>query len=181
MKTFAFVLLAALALTGKAMAFYSGQSGDPNLGFRDVEFGTVEKTDSQAGYDDAITKGMGVFFEDGVNGASGGYKVSINYSGTYNTATASLVTACIAARNVATGDTGGFPCVVKGYIDYALYSKATGMGIAVGGYLCVSNQATAKGRLIPCGSSVTSPFVALEKKDDTAANTGSIKIRIVSP
>lgn len=178
MKTTLILGLALFAL--KANAYTSAPSGDPVLGFRDVELRTVAKVDSVAGYDDAITKGMGVFFEDGTGDPSSGYKVSINYSGTYNTAIASKFSACIAARNVATGDLGGFPCAVKGYVDYALYSAVTlSAPIAIGDYLCISDQASVMGRLVKCGSGITSPYISLETKSTTG--TGAIKVQIVSP
>lgn len=181
MKQFLFALVGALTLAVNAYAYTSAPSGDPVLGFRDTEYRTVVKVDSVTGYDDAITKGMGVFFEDdGAGTITSGYKVSINYSGTYNTALASRLSACIAARNVATGDLGGFPCVVKGYVDYALYSAVASFApIAKGDYLCISDEATVMGRLVKCGSGVTSPYISLEDKTSTA--TGTIKIQVVSP
>jgi hypothetical protein len=179
MKNFLYTTLAGLVLATNAMAFSSAPSGDPVLGFRDVETATVIKVDSVTGYDDAVSKGHALFFEDGVGGLSGLYQVSRNYSGTYNTALASKLSACIATKDVATGDVAGFPCAVKGYVDYALYSVAGIYDpISVGSYLCISDQATALGRLVGCASGVTSPFIALEAK---TTGSGSIKVRIVSP
>lgn len=177
--TLTFILAMVLPLA--AHAYESGLSGDPNLGFRDAELQTMVKVDGVAGYQDAITKGMGIFYEDGTGDPSSGYKGSINYSGTYNTALAQKLTACIAARSVASGDLGGFPCVSNGYVDYALYSAVASPGapIAIGDYLCVSNLATSLGRLVKCGSGIISPFIALEAK--TATASGAIKIRVVSP
>jgi hypothetical protein len=178
MKTTLILALALFAL--KANAYTSAPSGDPNLGFRDVEYMTVEKVDSVTGYDDAITKGQGVFFEDGAGSPADQYHVSRIYSGTYNTAAAVKVTACIAARNVATGDTGGFPCVVKGYVDFAKYIQGHGAAIAIGTYLCVDDLTTAPpGTLVGCASGVSSQFIALEAKSEDTS--GTIKVRVVSP
>ena len=180
MKT-KFALLLGLTLAVNAHAFVSAPSGDPvNSGFRDAEFMSAVKVDGVTGYQDAISKGHAVFFEDGAGTPGDGYKVSRNYSGTYNTALASKLTACIAARDVASGDLGAFPCVTKGYVDYALYSTVASFAeIIVGSYLCVSNLSTSLGRLVVCGSGITSPFIALEAKTGTAS--GTIKIRVVSP
>lgn len=172
----ALIISLALLTSSLAFAYQSAPAGDPNLGFRDVETKSVIKVDGVAAYEDAISKGMGLFYEDGTGSPAGLYKVSRNYSGTYNTAAASLVTACIAARDVATGDVAGFPCVTKGYVDYALYTVATGNAIAIGTYLCVDDLATARGKLVGCGSGITSPFVALEAKGENTSGTIKVKV-----
>lgn len=171
------ISLAALVLTSNAFGYSSAPAGDPVLGFRDVETKTVVKVDSVTDYDDAISKGHGLFYEDGTGGLTGLYTVSRNYSGTYNTALANKLTACIAAKDVATGDVGGFPCVTKGYVDYALYAAVTTyQPIAVGDYLCVSDAATSLGRLVKCDANLTSPFIALEAKSTTG--TGTMKVSV---
>lgn len=175
MKNTFLVLIAGLVLAANAFAYSSAPAGDPNLGYADVEYKSVVKVDGVTGYEDAISKGHGVFYEDGTGGLSGLYKVSRNYSGTYNTALASKVSACIAARDVASGDTGAFGCVTKGYLDYAKYVSVTNMPITKGDYLCISNLATSLGLLVPCNTGITSPFVALESK---GAGTGTIKIAV---
>lgn len=180
MKNFLLSLFAGLVVATNALAYTSAPSGDPNNGFRDVEYATVVKVDSVTGYDAAISKGHALFYEDGSGGLSGLYQVSRAYSGTQNTALASRVSACIAAKDVATGDLGGFPCVTKGYVDYAKYAAVTFHApITKGGYLCISNSATSLGFLVPCASGVTSPFIALEDKSSTG--TGTMKVRVVSP
>ena len=169
-------LAVALVLSASALAYQPGGVGDPNTGFRDAETKTVVKVDSVTGYDDAVSRGHGLFYEDGAGGLAGLYQVSRKYSGTYNTALASKVQACIAARDVATGDLGGFPCVTGGYVDYALYDAT--IAITKGDYLCVSNLASALGRFVSCGSGVTSGFIALESK---ASGTGSnLKVKVQS-
>lgn len=176
--TLSLLLLASLALAPQlASAYSSAPAGDPARGFRDTETKTVVKVDDETGYDDAISKGHALFYENG-SGPGELYTVSRNYSGTYNTAAASLVSACIASKDVATGDLAGFPCVTKGFVDYALYSQGVGSSIAVGTYMCISDLATSKGRLVGCGSGVTSPFIALEAKGESTS--GTLKIAIDS-
>jgi len=82
-------------------------------------------------------KGHALYYSE--NELTGLYKVTRAYSGTGSDAASAKQIACIAARAVATGDAAAFPCVTKGYVDYAYYD-ATG-GIAVGGYLCVGSAA----------------------------------------
>lgn len=174
MKLF-LTIAASLVLSANAFAYSSGPAGDPVQGFRDVETKTVVKS-ATAGYSDAISKGHAVFYENAA--ITGLYTVSREYSGTYNTALATrLNEACIAAKDVATGDVGGFPCVVKGYVDYALYSVDTvNTPINAGDYLCISDAATSKGRLVGCASGITSKFIALEAK--AAVADGSIKVKV---
>lgn len=174
MKLF-LTLALSLVLSANAFAYSSGEAGQPNLGFRDVETKTVVKSET-AGYSDAISKGHAVFYENAA--LTGLYTVSRDYSGTYNTALATrLNEACIATKDVATGDVGGFPCVVKGYVDYALYSVASvSTPITAGDYLCITDAATAKGRLVPCDTNVTSKFIALESK--AAVADGTIKVKV---
>lgn len=176
MKNF-LTLILGLVLSINAFAYSSGTSGDPAQGFRDFETKTVVKSATD-GYSAAISKGHALFYEDGSGIPTGLYTVSREYSGTYNTALATRsAEACIAAKDVATGDTAGFPCVVRGYVDYAIYSAVTLYApIAVGDYLCISDQDTVKGYLVKCGSGVTSKFVALEAKSTTG--TGTIKVKI---
>ena len=179
MKNFLFSLLAGLVVAANAFAYSSGDAGDPNLTFRDVETKSVVKVDSVTGYDAAISKGHALFYEDGSGGLSGLYLVSRNYSGTYNTALASKVSACIASKDIATGNLAAFPCVTKGYVDYALYNTETNCPIVKGDYLCISDLSTSLGRLVPCASGITSPFVALEDKSGSGG-AGTIKISVQS-
>lgn len=174
MKLF-FTLALSLVLSANAFAYSSGVSGDPGQGFVDVETKVVKKSETAA-YDDAISKGHGLFYENAA--LTGLYTVSREYSGTYNTALATrLNEACIAAKDVATGDAGGFPCVVRGYVDYALYSVDTvNTPITAGDYLCITDAATAKGRFVTCGSGITSKFIALESK--AAVADGTIKVKV---
>lgn len=175
MKTF-LTLIVGLVLSANALAYVSAPSGDPvHSGFVDVETKTVVKSTTD-GYSDAISKGHALFYENAA--LTGLYTVSRDYSGTSNSALASrLNEACIATHDVATGDVGAFPCATKGYVDYALYSAVATFGnIVAGDYLCISDQATSKGRLVPCASGIISKFVALESKSTTA--DGTIKIKI---
>lgn len=176
MKLF-LTLAVGLVLSVNALAYVSAPSGDPVLGFRDVETKTVVKSETAA-YSDAISKGHAVFYEDGSGIPAGLYTVSREFSGTYNTQASVLsAQACIAAKDVATGDVAGFPCVTKGYVDYALYSVASvNTPILKGTYLCITDAATAKGRLVPCASNVVSQFIALEDKSSVA--DGTIKVRV---
>lgn len=174
MKLF-LTLTLGLALSVNAFAYSSGVSGDPVQGFRDVETKTVIKSET-AGYSDAISKGNALFYEKAA--IAGLYTVSMDYDGTYNSqAAVSAHNACIATKDVATGDVAGFPCVTKGYVDYALYDAVASFApIAIGDYLCISDEATVKGRLVKCGSNIVSKFIALEAKSSTGAGTIKVKI-----
>lgn len=169
-------LVAILALsTLRAEAYNSAVSGDPGQGFVDVETKVAVKS-ATAGYSDAISKGHAVFYENAA--LTGLYTVSRDYSGTYNTALATrLNEACIASKDVATGDVGGFPCVVRGYVDYAIYSAEPGTYITAGDYLCISDVSTSKGHLVKCGSGITSKFIAIEDKVATVSG-GTMKVKV---
>lgn len=175
MKLF-LILALGLVLSANAFAYSSGVSGDPGQGFNDVETKVATKSVT-AGYSDAISKGNGLFYEVA---DLDGHTVSRDYSGTYNTALATRAhQACIATKDVATGDVAGFPCVTKGYVDYALYSVATALTpITEGDYLCITDAATAKGKFVTCGSGITSDFIALESK--AAVADGTIKVMVKS-
>lgn len=174
MKLF-LTLIAGLVLSINAMAYSSGVSGDPGQGFVDVETKTVVKSTTD-GYSDAVSKGHALFYENAA--LTGLYTVSRDYSGTYNTALATrLNEACIASKDVATGDVGGFPCVIRGYVDYAIYSAAPGTYITAGDYLCISDVSTSKGHLVKCGSGITSKFIAIEDKVATVTG-GTIKVKV---
>lgn len=177
MKKNFLILGLALAALGsfEAQAYNSAPSGQPQLGFVDVETKVAVKSTAD-GYSDAISKGHALFYDNAT--IAGLYTVSRDYSGTYNTALATRMNeACIATKDVATGDVGGFPCVVRGYVDYALYSAVTSFApITAGDYLCISDEASVKGRLVKCGSGVTSKFIALEDKLTTG--TGTMKVKV---
>ncbi len=176
MKLFLTLIVGAL-LSVNAFAYSSAESGDVGQGFRDYETKTVVKSVT-ALYSDAITKGDVLFYSDASGELAGLYTVSKYFGGTPNAALATRTyEACVAKKDVATGDVGGFPCVVKGYVAEAAYDVvATATQIAVGDYLCISNAATAKGKLVACASGVTSKFIALEAKAATAQ--GFIKVKV---
>lgn len=153
-----YLLLAAIVLLPiNAKAYVSASGNDPRVGGYDVESKSVLKS-VVATYSDAISKGHALFYAD--TEVAGSYIVSRYYSGTYNTAKASNLSACIASRDVATGDVAIFGCQTRGYVDYARYD-ATG-SIAVGDFLCIGTAASVKGVLVPCAANIRSPFVALE-------------------
>lgn len=172
-----FAVLVALFVSVNAFGYSSPAGVDPAVGGYDVETKSAVKSEASS-YSDAISKGHALYYSE--NELTGLYKVSRYYSGAGNDAASVKRAACIAGRDVATGDTATFPCVTKGYVDYALYAAvaAPGAPIAVGDYLCISTQATALGRLVPCASGVTSPFMALEAK--TTTGTGTMKISVNS-
>jgi len=170
MKKYLVILVAALVSTS-AFAYVSPQGTDPNLGNYESEYKSAVKSET-ASYSDAISKGHGLYYD--LNSYTGLYKVSRYSTATANAATGVLFHACIAGRAVATGDVAAFPCVVRGYVDYARYDATS--PIAIGGYLCIGTAATNKGVLIGCDSGVTSGIVSLETK---ASGTGSdLKVKL---
>lgn len=172
------VLTLALALfSANAHAYLSASGNDPANGSYDTETKVAVKSEAST-YSDAISKGHALYYSE--SELTGLYKVSRYYAAASGeTATAAKWIACIAARDVATGDVAGFPCATKGYVDYALYSAVASFApIQLGSYLCVGNSDTVRGRLVVCGSGVTSPIVALEAK--TSTGSGTIKVSIQS-
>lgn len=160
-----FILALALILPIQAQAYVSASGNDPRVGGYDVESKSVLKSEV-ATYSDAISQGHALFYAD--TELTGAYVVSRYYSGTYNTAAANNLSACIAQRDVATGDVSIFGCATKGYVNYARYDAT--LAIGVGDFLCIGNAATVKGVLVACAANIRSPFVALEAK---ASGTGS--------
>lgn len=168
-----FAILGLLLIGANAHAYTSASGNDPNLGNYDVESKVVVKSEA-AGFSDAITQGHALYYsEDELTGL---YKVSRSFTGTANAATAVPYQACIAGRDVATGDVAGFPCYTRGYVSGVAYDATA--AIAEGGYLCVGNASTNKGKLLACNTSVVSKFVALEAK---ASGSGTdLKVRVLS-
>lgn len=171
MKLFG-TLLIALLVSADAFAYTSAQGNDPNLGNYDTETKVVVKSET-ATYSDAITRGHGLFYsEDELTGL---YKVTrTNANNGYESA-AQPYTACIAARDVETGDVAGFPCVTRGYVDYAIYDATA--PILEGGNLCVGSAATVKGKLISCGSGVSGRFISLEQKMSGSGSNLKVRVR----
>lgn len=169
----ALFLLLALVVSADAYAYTSASGNDPSNGSYDVESKVAVKSED-ASYSDAISKGHALYYQE--DALTGLFTVSRYYSGNEIAATAVPYQACIAQRDVATGDTGGFPCATRGYVDYAIYDAAS--SITVGNYLCIGTDATVKGKLINCDSNVVSNFISLETK---ASGSGSnLKVRINS-
>lgn len=172
-------LLVALALPLNALAYVSNQGTDPGVGGYEQEYKSVTKS-TTASYSDAITKGHAVFYDE--NDYTGLYKVSRYNSQTQFGAASAKYHACITTRDVATGDTSLFPCVTRGYVEYVQFiagdsASGNNVKITAGDYLCIGTGATNKGKLLPCNSSVISPFLALETK--TSSGT-SLKVRVRS-
>lgn len=168
------ILALVLALAASnAHAYTSASGNDPTAGSYDAEVKVAVKSEA-ALYSDNILKGQALHYSE--NELTGLYKVSKYYSGTSNATTAVPYQACIARRDVATGDVAGFPCVVRGYVDYAYYDATA--PIFAGNYLCIGTAASVKGALIDCNTSVTSRFIALENKL-TGSGT-NLKVRITS-
>lgn len=169
----ALFLLLALVISTDAHAYTSASGNDPSAGSYDVESKVGVKSET-ALYSDAIAVGQALYYQE--DALTGLYVASRYYSGTANAATARPYQFGIAQRAVATGDTGGFPVAVRGYVNNAIYDATS--PIAVGGYLCIGTAATVKGKLIGCDSSVTSNFISLETK---ASGSGTdLKVRIDS-
>lgn len=175
MKTLNILLLAVLAfMTTKSFAYVS-QVGDPQNGQYESEYkGAVKST--VASYSDAISKGHALYLSENEL-ATGAAVVSRFYSGTANTDNA--YQSCIAKRDVATGDIAGFPCVTRGYVDYA--RAAAGLNdsntpILPGTFLCIGTAASSKGYLIPCASG-TSKFIALTTLTNGLSTTFKVLVR----
>ncbi len=171
-------LFLALILPSVAGAYVSNQGADPANGSYESEYKSAQKS-TTASYSDAISRGHGLFY-DITNTAAGAYSVSRYNSGSYNTAAVQNLVACIARRDVATGDTSVFPCVTRGYVDYARYAVHSGLAgagaLAAGGYLCVNTADTGKGVLVPCGSGIVSNIISLEAK---SANTSGSDLKVL--
>ena len=167
------VILMALFVSANALAYVSSEGNDPNLGNYDAEYKSAVKSET-ALYSDAISKGHGLYYD--LNSYTGLYKVSRYRTATANAAAGVLFHACIAGRGVATGDTAAFPCVVRGYVDYARYDATS--PIAVGGYLCIGTAASVKGVLIGCAANVTSGIVSLEAKSSGSGSDLKVKLNI---
>lgn len=168
-------LIAALALIVgvDAQAYTSPSSVDFAVGGVEVEARAAVKSSTDL-YSDAITKGHGLYYSE--NELTGAYKVSRYSAEVANSAAAAKLIACIAGRDVATGDTASFPCVTRGYVDYAKYDATA--AIAKGGYLCIGTAASVKGVLLACDTNVVSPIMALEAK---ASGAGSdLKVLVQS-
>lgn len=168
-------LLMSVFLATPALAYLSANGNDPNLGSYDAETKVAVKSET-ATYSDAISKGHALYYSE--NELTGLYTVSRYYSGTANAAGAVAYQACIAGRDVATGDVAGFPCVTRGYVDYALYDSRVGAEVTKGGYLCIGTAATVKGKLIACAANVVSRFISLETK--SAGSGSDLKVRVQS-
>lgn len=166
------VLLTVFLASANALAYVSSQGNDPNLGSYDYEYKSAVKSET-ALYSDAISKGHALYYSE--SELTGLYKVSRYYSGDAMGAAAAVNSACIAGRAVATGDTAAFPCVTRGYVDYAYYDATN--PITSGAYLCIGTAATVKGKLIACGASVTSKIIALEAKASGSGSDLKVKIR----
>lgn len=163
-------ILLAIALflgANSAHAYVSNQGTDPAVGGYEIEYKSAVKSTTDL-YSDAISQGHGLFYDE--NDYVGLYKVSRYSSKTINNAASMKFAACIASKDIATGNTGLFPCVTRGYVDYARYVVATNSTIAAGDYLCIGTAASNKGSFLPCGSGVITQFVALEAK--TSGSTG---------
>lgn len=168
-------LVMSVFLAVPALAYLSANGNDPNLGSYDAETKVAVKSET-ATYSDAISKGHALYYsEDELTGL---FKVSRYYSGTANAAASVAYQACIAGRDVATGDVAGFPCVTRGYVDYALYDSRVGAEVTEGGYLCIGTAATVKGKLIACAANVVSRFISLETK--SAGSGSDLKVRVQS-
>jgi hypothetical protein len=171
MKKF-LTILALLVFPAAAFAYTSHQGTDPRLGNFEYEVKTAQKS-STADYNAALAKGSALFYSTATGELAGLYKVSAHTASGATTATALPYQACIATRAVATADTSLFPCVTRGYVDYALYSAAVD-AIVAGDYLCPNGS----GVLVKCTAGVVSRFIALEAK---SSGTGSnLKVRVRS-
>lgn len=142
-------LLVAVAflMSGLAFGYSSGPGADPANGSYDIQYKAVVKTTSgsdASGLSSSISKGH-VLTYDLDNNAAGAYVVTRIGE---NTSLGQAQVACIADKDIATGDAGAYRCVTKGYVDFARYDATT--AFSAGQKLC-SNE---EGVLVVCAACV---------------------------
>lgn len=173
------LVLAAILMGVAANAFaYTSGSVDPTTGEGEQEYRVVKKSET-AGVSDAVSVGHILTYD--IRNNNDGYTVT--RVGGNNVASTNII-ACIASKAIATGDTGLFRCVSKGYVDNLRYDATT--AIPVGAKLCSNTSGVAvvcaacsndtdgnTGAANSCRfgtATQNSPIVALEAK---ASGTGS--------
>lgn len=142
MKTNLILALSVFLFTGNAHAYVTG-AVDPVTGEGEKEYRAVKKSET-AGVSDAVSKGD-ILLLDTVNNNDG---YTVTRVGATNVATTAKIV-CIAAKAIATGNTGLVRCVSKGYVDYLKYDSTGVNGtISVGQKLCVNSV----GAAVPCAA-----------------------------
>lgn len=175
MKYLNILMLALLALSGTKSFAYVEQAGDPQNAQYESEYKTMVKS-VVASYSDAISKGHALYLSE-TELTTGAAVASRYYSGTANTD--NIYQSCIAKRDVATGDVANFPCVTRGYVDYARAAAGlldSNSPILAGNYLCIGTASTSKGELISCASG-TSRFIALTSLTNGHSTTFKVLVR----
>lgn len=135
MKNVTFYLLVALLMPLTSFAYNQGV-GDPQNGSYGREYKIVRKSTTD-GYSLAITKGMVLSYD--LDNIADGYTVTAVNN---NNALGANKIACVAEKAIATGDTGQFRCITKGFVDFLLFD-ASSNAISVGEKLCASDGGVA--------------------------------------
>lgn len=162
-----FLLALALAFATNAHAYSTTPGVDPKNGSPDVETKQIVKT-AVAGESASISKGHVLSYAS----AADGYSVSrIGQSNLVGSDQNRI--ACVAAEDVATGDTAYELCVTKGFVDFLKYDAT--LPITVFNSLCVNYEGVAVA--CPAAGSATrnTGIIALETK---ASGTGTMKAMI---
>lgn len=138
-----FLLLTLMLLSLDAKAYNTNGGSNPPGGSPDWETKNVVKSVT-SGFSDAISRGD-ILIYDTVN-SNDGYTVTRVANN--DVATAARI-ACIAIKDIATGNTGLVPCLTKGWVDFLKYSLTSGQIIS-GQKLCSSST----GAAVPCAACV---------------------------
>lgn len=115
MKKFVLVALALAFAATQAKAYNSPVGPDPKNGEANVEYKYVVKSDV-SGESAAVSRGQVLFYAS----AADGYTVT--NMGQANTSSDSQHrVACVAAEDIATGDSAYRRCVTRGFVNYLRY------------------------------------------------------------
>lgn len=113
--TFSVIALALLVCSAVVSYAYNSPVGtDPKNGNFDVEYKYIVKS-AVAGESSSIAKGDVLLYASALDG------YTVVRVGGANTVAAQNKVACVAAEDIATGDTGYHRCVSRGYVDFLKY------------------------------------------------------------
>lgn len=154
------VLALAVFLSANAFGYSTPVGSDPIQGTHDQEFKQIVKS-TVSGESSSITRGNVLSYAAVVDG----YTVT-RIGAAATSVTGQALVACIAARDVATGNVNYVPCVTKGFVDFLKYDAT--VAIVAGAKLCTNTEGVAVACNNPAASA--SSIIALEAK---ASGTGS--------